>query len=436
MRSPDADSKILRSLSAGCRFAYGRANFLRGWTREDRMPAKIRLHATFATLVFPALILILGIVALVALSGAEAAGQGQPQCGDTITTHTTLHHDLIDCPNNGIVIGADGITLNLNGHTIDGDGGLTADCPEDVICDDGIVNDGHDGVTVAHGAVRQFALGALVAGSRHNRVLNITASDNRFPGIVIGDSARSSVRNSSVVRNGLHTDEAGIVLFHSRHSRILNNSIRRNGDIGLFMSRSDHNQIRDNRLRHHPEAGINVEGGDRNRIGHNLLTGDGDGIIVGGNQNAITRNRVFHSRAGPQSGGNGIHAAAGHDNLIARNVIARAATGIRISLRRRELEGGPGAANTVIRRNRVRRANDDGLLVMSTAKHTLLRRNRARHSRDDGIDTHSRSTKLTSNRAVRNGDLGISAVRGVNDGGGNIARHNGDPRQCTHIVCN
>jgi hypothetical protein len=44
--------------------------------------------------------------------------------------------------------------------------------------------------------------------------------------------------------------------------------------------------------------------------------------------------------------------------------------------------------------------------------------------------------KLTSNRAVRNSDLGIEAVRGVNDRGGNVARHNGDPRQCTHIACN
>jgi hypothetical protein len=36
---------------------------------------------------------------------------------------------------------------------------------------------------------------------------------------------------------------------------------------------------------------------------------------------------------------------------------------------------------------------------------------------------------------VRNGDLGIEAVRGVIDGGGNVARHNGDPRQCTNIAC-
>ncbi len=36
---------------------------------------------------------------------------------------------------------------------------------------------------------------------------------------------------------------------------------------------------------------------------------------------------------------------------------------------------------------------------------------------------------------MRNNDLGIEAVRGVADGGGNVARHNGDPRQCTNIVC-
>jgi parallel beta-helix repeat protein len=399
------------------------------------MSAKLRPYAALAALSL-AVIVPLAVVALMASRSAEAAGQGQPKCGDTITRDTTLHKDLVNCANNGIVIGADGITLDLNGHTIDGDGSLTTDCPKNVICDVGVVNDGHDGVALAHGAVRQFALGALLGRSGHSRLLDISASRNKFPGIVIGNSARSVVRNSSVFRNGLHTDQAGIVLFHSRRTRVLHNSIRHNGDIGLFMQRSGHNQILGNTLRHHPEAGVNLEGGDRNRISHNLLVRDGDGVIIGGNRNAVTRNRVFDSRAGPQSGGNGIHAAAGHDNLIAHNVVARAATGIRVSLRRDELGGKPGATNTVIGGNRLRRAHDDGLLVMATARQTVLRRNRSQRSNDDGLDVDSRTTKLTKNRALRNGDLGIEAVRGVIDGGGNIARHNGDPRQCTHIVCN
>jgi hypothetical protein len=54
---------------------------------------------------------------------------------------------------------------------------------------------------------------------------------------------------------------------------------------------------------------------------------------------------------------------------------------------------------------------------------------------DDGFDVRSPTAKLTGNRAVRNADLGIEAVRGVTDGGGNIARGNGDPRQCVNVAC-
>src|SRR5215211_5576782 len=92
------------------------------------MSAKLRLRAAPATLVFLAVTLALAVTVLVVLSGAEAAGQGQPKCGDTITTDTTVHRNLVDCPNNGIIIGADNVTLDLNGHTISGDGTRTAGC--------------------------------------------------------------------------------------------------------------------------------------------------------------------------------------------------------------------------------------------------------------------------------------------------------------------
>ena len=65
------------------------------------------------------------VLALV-VAGFTVVGGGQALasdvgCGDTITTDTTLDSDLVNCPNNGIIIGADNITLDLNGHTIDGD---------------------------------------------------------------------------------------------------------------------------------------------------------------------------------------------------------------------------------------------------------------------------------------------------------------------------
>ncbi len=40
-------------------------------------------------------------------------------CGDVITEDTTLEHDLLDCPGDGLIIGADNVTLRLNGFMID-----------------------------------------------------------------------------------------------------------------------------------------------------------------------------------------------------------------------------------------------------------------------------------------------------------------------------
>ena len=54
---------------------------------------------------------------------------------------------------------------------------------------------------------------------------------------------------------------------------------------------------------------------------------------------------------------------------------------------------------------------------------------------DDGIDVNARATTVEDNVANRNSDLGIDAVNGVTDVGGNGAQGNGDPRQCTNVDC-
>jgi hypothetical protein len=170
------------------------------------VPAKPHLRAARVAVVSLSAVLALTVVAVMALSRADAAAK-QLSCGDTITTDMTLDSDLIDCPNNGIVIGADDITLDLNGHLVDGDGTEFAGCdPSAEVCDSGIVDDGHDGVTVKHGRVREFGVGVLVGTSsagkvRHNRLLNISSSKNLFFGAVVASSAQSEVRNGSFSHN-------------------------------------------------------------------------------------------------------------------------------------------------------------------------------------------------------------------------------------------
>jgi parallel beta-helix repeat protein len=388
------------------------------------MPAKIRPAAVLATLAGVAVAVILVLAGVFASSGAEAASN--VSCGDTITTDATLHHNLVSCPNNGIVIGADNVTLDLSYHTIDSDGTPAAGCdPDTEFCDIGVLNDGHDGVTIVHGSVRQFALGAIVGEVRHNHLLDISTSRSRFSGMLIFDSARSVVQNSSAIRNGVHTDQAGISMFSSRRIRILHNSIRDNGDIGLYDENLDRSRLIGNTFSRNPEAGALVNG-DGNLVVHNRFRRDGDGVGVGGNDNIVRRNLVAHST------GLGLQVGAGKRNLFARNRV-RNTRGLGIDV----ASYGP-VTGTVVRRNRISDAGEDGLAVRSvrkTLKRTQVRRNHVFHSGDDGIDVASASTTLTGNEADRNADLGIAAARGVTDGGANIARHNGDPRQCTHIAC-
>ena len=66
---------------------------------------------------------VLGIVAAAwAASPAFAAAPpaAAVQCGQVITSDTTLANDLVDCPGTALTIGADGVTLDLGGHLVDG----------------------------------------------------------------------------------------------------------------------------------------------------------------------------------------------------------------------------------------------------------------------------------------------------------------------------
>jgi parallel beta-helix repeat protein len=348
-----------------------------------------------------ALVVVLLTGCWLALGGGQASAS-PVSCGETITADTTLDSDLVNCPNNGIVIGADDITLDLNGHRIDGDGTEFASCrPRREFCDGGVLNDGHDGVTVRGGSVREFRIGVFVGKARHNRVLGISSSSNQFFGFVIAGSARSIVRDSSGNDNPA-PDGDGIGVYDSHHVRIIHNSFRRNAQPGMHVANSTDNSIEGN-LFSDNEFAIKLEDADRNQVRGNRSVRDDDGILVeSGNRNVIARNRVL--RSGRQRYGHGIKIGRGRGNLIARNLIAR---------------GAP----------------EDGVHVGGHAKQTLLRRNRVRYSTDDGFGIESSTTTLTGNRAMRNADLGIEAVPGVIDGGGNIARNNGNPAQCTNIFC-
>jgi large repetitive protein len=336
---------------------------------------------------------LLPMIAVLTVCGVTAAGGQSPppglECGDTITADTTLDRDLTNCPSNGIVIGAEGITLDLNGHSISGDGKLVRRCPRRQPCDIGIAND-HSGVTVQNGSVRGFAVGVGVFGVRHNRLVKLASSENQFFGFVIAGSARTVIRNSSGSANPA-PDGDGLGVFDSHDLRIVGNSFRRNGQLGMHIESSTDNLIKGNVVARNSDFGIFLEA-DGNQVRGNRSIRDGvTGIVVGpGSRNVIAGNRV-------SGGGEGIAIEKGRGNAVVRNVVARTRhSGIRLGI------GEPpiGSTNTLVRGNLVTAAGKDGFLVAKSDRNAVLRRNIARRSGDDGFDVNSRSARLSRNRSV------------------------------------
>jgi parallel beta-helix repeat protein len=370
-------------------------------------------------------VLALTVVAVLALSHADAAAK-QVSCGETITTDTTLDSDLVNCPNNGVIIAADDITLDLNGHTIDGDGTPDPGCDRvHDFCDFGVAFANQDGVTVKDGSIREFEGGLLAFKTRDSRLLKLSAARNTFGNIGIAASANVLVRNCSGNRST--SDEGnGLGLFDSRRIRVVDSSFRNNVHVGIKPVGSKNSLIQGNVIAGNGDEGLLMEGGESFEIRRNRLDANGGGITLGpGTGNVITDNRVSGGR-------DGIRIEKGHDNVVEHNVVSQTRrAGIRLGIPHPLLGGG----HNKVLRNTVKHSRGDGFLVGRKDGHSRLKGNVAKQSGADGFDIQSRSTRLTGNRAVRNGDLGIEAVQGTIDGGGNQASGNGDARQCVNVKC-
>jgi parallel beta-helix repeat protein len=325
------------------------------------------------------------LLACIAFSSSKAFAS-HVHCGDTITTDTKLDSDLTSCLANGLVIGGDDITLDLNGHAILG---VTTRCRQ--ILSVGVNNSaGHEGVTVENGAIEGFAYGVYLVGATNNRLRNLALTD--WSGY-------------------------GFYLLGSDGNRIERNSLTRSCSGGMLLSASDDNRIERN-LMQQVGAGISINS-DRNLVTENSVFQSLDvGIGIGGSDNVVEKNAVDRA----------VIIVGGSNNLIQRNSASdNGFAGITVQSR---------SSDAVIERNVTKQNRGDGIRVENGATGTVLDRNESVDNLfDDGIDVDDPSTTIVGNRASGNVDLGIEAVPGVTDGGGNRAFGNGNPLQCLNVVC-
>ena len=373
----------------------------------------------------------------VGLSSAPSfAGVGEAlACGATISTNTTLNHDLVNCPDNGLVVGADNITLDLNGHTIDGDGVLS-DCPPENVdmCDLGVNNTaGHHGITVRGGSISDFTHGVLDEGS-HNVMRGLSVSNSFGSGIALLNAQNDRVTGSFLHDNGLTQDAQGIVVAFGSGNQFDANLASNNGDAGIATFASNDNRVTGNSVVGNRFAGVVMGEGTGNQATGNHIAGSPTGVIIDGDNSVVSGNQMtVPVGCGPDGCNFGISFEGGNGTLLANNVIIGAQYGIRVDAFAGETHG------TQIRGNMVSASGADGIAVdleqPGPVPDTLVVGNSVIGAGVDGIRVNSASTTLTRNIANHNGNLGIEAVVGVIDGGGNHAAGNGNPLQCTNIKC-
>ncbi len=371
------------------------------------------------------LLVLLGVIVATIGAVASPSAAAQPSCGAVITRSTTLTADLL-CPGDGLVIGASRLTIDLGGHTLRGtlwSGGT------------GIRVDGREDVKIINGSIEDFDTSVAVADSRRVTLRDL-AIVSRSAGIRFDRVEHSYIRTSSVIGH-IHpivmvgsdtnqvtdTDAEGgpdshetIRLVDSHGNVIRGGSFRLGGGPNVLLIDSDGNRVEDTDSSGSNVVGIELLRSDNNRIRRNITDSESESVTVvasadneindndGDDSVVIVRDSTDTRMTGNTAGGLSVRSS--HGTVLTSNLLT---------------EGSFSPA--------------DGLSVDALSTGTSLVANKSFGFADDGIDVDAAGTYIWRNRADDNGDLGIEAVAGVVDGGLNRARGNGDPLQCTGVVC-
>ena len=360
-----------------------------------------------STMRVPGLALVAGLGLFVAVSGADAATAPAVACGATLTTDTTLSSDLVGCTGTGLVIGADGITVDLAGHTISGTNAAGSE---------GIASDGHTNVRIVGGRITDFRLnGVGIRGGSGNVVRRLTVRR-------IGDGGAEKEPVS-----------AGILLSGSPRGRVIGNDV--SNDVKAFQSdgvdilNSPGSVAGRNRLVRNNWNGLILIGSAGSRITHNTLDNNGNnGTEVNGASNSAVV--VANSARGNKQFG--LVVGSSKRVRVVRNTAAKNATGFLLF----------DVNDSLISANRAG-GNGDGLVLSGGqfgSDGNRLSRNVANGNHGAGIAIvednkgHAAGNSLKGNTARRNEGPGIDAVPGTIDKGGNRASGNANP-QCANVVC-
>jgi len=374
---------------ARCYLAEGQGPYLRQ-PREDRRETVMSNTIFGNALPKVAAAAVLSLAAsLLLVTPAGAAPLG---CGHVFSSsgaHVTLHSDIGPCPGNGLIVQADKVVIDLNGHTVRGTGVPTA---KDRI---GFLLDGSTGSVVRNGTVRGFDAGVVVLEGKSNTVSRVRALDNVGSG------------------NGNFGD--GILVASSKTNRLVFNDVSGNGPfdgIGVLNltgvaptgNTIDRNEITENAIIFNPPAGPAAAAAPSRRAG----IGSMGGPVAGPD----------HVSGVQQDDGIRLEGGGASFNFVLNNVVRRnGLDGIAL------FRAIPANTHNVIENNVVggngfkvvpNERGGFGIVLFGSADNsinpnaTVLVQNVVRGNNNDGITVGSVNNQIRSNTALGNTGFDLS----------------------------
>lgn len=324
------------------------------------------------------------------ISAAEAAAP--LACGTVITADTTLASSIGPCSGDGIILGADNITLNLNGFEIFGTPG--------------------PGDGTKAGVRLPFRTGVSVVGKKQNGRLRGTVRDFDA-GIFVNGGARNNVSSLVVAENIGPLDSNsllgdGIALLHSAGNRIVDNVVTHNGrfdGIGVLGLGSNDNTIRGNRV----EDNVGISEAESPEVGPgeipHYINAPGHGIIVShfldqpvDTREAIYRNNVLDN-AVRGNAGSGISTVSNLDAVISGNRVEGNSAQYYGDIARFSEPAAPSAVVGI--------GVTTGGALQDVPTNALVRNNVVNRNGIFGIQIGGHGNRIQRNQVLANGALGI-----------------------------
>ena len=336
-------------------------------------------------------LVVLGSLALPATSvQADQAG-----CGQVLKSSITLSNNLIACAGDGLVIGAGGITVDLNGHVVEGTG-LGA----------GVRNPGHHDVTIRNGTIRHFDTGVVLQpGTQRNSVAGNSFDQTELAAVHLGDADANQVRDNRVIG---FSGAAFHVTGGSSSNFVGHNTVAAgNGEALVVEGGSDHNRLEGNKLAGSSDSGIRVDFSSNTTVIGNLVAGGSDAAITmtGAPRSVVQSNNVHGV------GDAAILLTNSTANVVRFNTLGQSAdAGVVLS----------GVSDSLIKGNTMSHAGDAAISLQLGSSNVRIIDNQASHSSDAGVVMADGVGNVVRGNVLLSNTTGIE----VSGGRGNIVEFN------------